>query len=151
MIAVILPFWSNFLIRVYAWVMLLGNEGLVTGTLNRILEFFSFSPVTLLHTPFAVLLGLVSVHLPFMILPLYANLEKMDMSVVDAAQDLGANAWQRFWQVIFPLSKSGIAAGSALVFIPALGMFAVPEILGGIDSMMIGNEIKQMFLDRRDW
>jgi spermidine/putrescine transport system permease protein len=105
----------------------------------------------LLFTPFAVLIGLVYVHLPFMVLPLYANLEKHDPALLDAAQDLGANAWQRFWRVTFPLSLPGVFAGAALVFIPAFGIFAIPDILGGTTGIMIGNVIKQQFLDTRDW
>ena len=105
----------------------------------------------MLFTPFAVIVGLVYVHLPFMVLPLYANLEKHDPALLDAAQDLGANAWQRFWRVTFPLSLPGVYAGAALVFIPALGMFAIPDILGGTEGIMIGNVIKQQFLDTRDW
>jgi spermidine/putrescine transport system permease protein len=101
--------------------------------------------------PFAVVVCLVYVHLPFMVLPLYANLEKHDMSLLDAAQDLGANAWQRFWKVTWPLSLPGVYAGAALVFIPALGIFAVPDLLGGTDGIMIGNLIKQQFLESRDW
>jgi spermidine/putrescine transport system permease protein len=91
------------------------------------------------------------VHLPFMVLPLYANLEKHDPALLDAAQDLGANAWQRFWRVTFPLSLPGVWAGAALVFIPALGIFAIPDILGGTEDTLIGNLIKQQFLETRDW
>src|SRR4029450_9408391 len=98
----------------------------------------------------AVLIGLVSVPLPFMVLPLYANLEKHDPSLLDAAQDLGAGAWQRFWRITFPLSLPGVYAGAALVFIPALGIFAIPDILGGPDDTLIGNLIKQQFLETRD-
>jgi len=104
-----------------------------------------------LFSPFAVLVGMVYVHLPFMVLPLYTNLEKHDPSLLDAAQDLGANAWQRFWRVTFPLSLPGIFSGSALVFIPVLGMFAIPDILGGTGDMLIGNLIKEQFLGTRDW
>jgi spermidine/putrescine transport system permease protein len=93
----------------------------------------------------------VYVHLPFMVLPLYANLEKHDPVLLDAAQDLGANSWQRFWRVTFPLSLPGVFAGAALVFIPAFGIFAIPDILGGTGGIMIGNVIKQQFLDTRDW
>src|SRR4029079_6074208 len=100
---------------------------------------------------FAVLIGLVYVHLPFMVLPLYANLEKHDPALLDAAQDLGPNAWQRFWRVTFPLSLPGVFAGAALVFIPAFGIFAIPHILGGTSGIMIGNVIQQPFLDTRDW
>jgi len=129
---VILPFASNFLIRVYAWMIILGPAGL-------------------LFSPFAVLVGMVYVHLPFMILPLYTNLEKHDPVLLDAAQDLGANAWRRFWRVTWPLSLPGVFSGSALVFIPVLGMFAVPDILGGTRDMLIGNLIKDQFLGVRDW
>lgn len=129
---VILPFASNFLVRIYAWIMLLG-------------------PINLLYTPFAVIAGMVYVHLPFMILPLYTNLEKHDPALLEAAQDLGANAWTRFWRVTFPLSLPGIFSGAALVFIPVLGMFAVPELLGGTGDILIGNLIKEQFLDNRDW
>lgn len=129
---VILPFASNFLVRVYAWMIILG-------------------PLDLLFTRFAVIVGMVYVHLPFMILPLYTNLEKHDPVLLDAAQDLGAGAWARFWRVTFPLSLPGIFSGSALVFIPVLGMFAIPEILGGKDDWLVGNMIKESFLGTRDW
>ena len=129
---VILPFASNFLIRIYARIILLG-------------------PTNLLYTPFAVIAGMVYVHLPFMILPLYTNLEKHDPALLEAAQDLGASAWTRFWRVTFPLSLPGIWSGTALVFIPVLGMFAIPELLGGTSDILIGNLIKEQFLDNRDW
>jgi spermidine/putrescine transport system permease protein len=129
---VILPFASNFLVRIYAWIMLLG-------------------PANLLYTPFAVIVGMVYVHLPFMILPLYTNLEKHDPALLEAAQDLGANGWTCFWRVTFPLSLPGVFSGSALVFIPVLGMFAVPELLGGTGDILIGNLIKAQFLEDRDW
>ena len=148
---VILPFWSNFLIRVYAWMIILGPQSVFVTLLNHIAGWFGIGPLTLLYTPFAVVVGLVYVHLPFMVLPLYANLEKHDPALLDAAQDLGANAWRRFWGVTFPLSLPGIYAGAALVFIPALGIFAIPDILGGTEGIMIGNVIKQQFLDTRDW
>ena len=148
---VILPFWSNFLIRVYAWMIILGPQSVFVTALNNVLGLFGLEPVTLLYTPFAVIVGLVYVHLPFMVLPLYANLEKHDPALLDAAQDLGADAWWRFWRVTFPLSLPGVYAGAALVFIPALGIFAIPDILGGTEGIMIGNVIKQQFLDTRDW
>ena len=129
---VILPFASNFLVRVYAWMIILG-------------------PFDLLFSRFAVILGMIYVHLPFMILPLYTNLEKHDPTLLDAAQDLGANIWHRFWKVTFPLSLPGVFSGSALVFIPVLGMFAIPEILGGKDDWLVGNMIKESFLSTRDW
>jgi spermidine/putrescine transport system permease protein len=151
LLLVILPFWSNFLIRVYAWIILLGPQSVFLGAFNRFLGWFGLEPVNILYTAAAVVIGLVYVHLPFMVLPLYANLEKHDPALLDAAQDLGANARQRFWRVTFPLSLPGVYAGSALVFIPAFGIFAIPDILGGTSGSMIGNVIKQQFLDSRDW
>ena len=148
---VILPFWSNFLIRVYAWIIILGPQSVFVGALNNALAWVGLEPVRLLYTPVAVIIGLVYVHLPFMVLPLYAILEKLDPTLLDAAQDLGAGAWQRFWRVTFPLSLPGVYAGAALVFIPAFGIFAIPDILGGTGGTMIGNVIKQQFLDSRDW
>jgi spermidine/putrescine transport system permease protein len=151
LLLVILPFWSNFLIRVYAWMILLGPNAAMARVVNTVLAWFGHEPVPLLFSSFAVLVCLVYVHLPFMVLPLYANLEKHDLALLDAAQDLGAHAWQRFWRITFPLSLPGVYAGSALVFIPALGIFAIPDILGGPEDSMIGNVIKQQFLETRDW
>ncbi|MGQ9686394.1 MAG: ABC transporter permease [Thiobacillaceae bacterium] len=148
---VILPFASNFLIRVYAWMIILGPQQALARAVNALLAVFDLGPVNLLFSPFAVLVGMVYVHLPFMILPLYTNLEKHDPVLLDAAQDLGAGAWRRFWLVTWPLSLPGVFAGSALVFIPVLGMFAVPDILGGTRDMLIGNLIKDQFLGVRDW
>ncbi len=129
---VILPFASNFLIRIYAWMLLLG-------------------PLNLLFTFWGVMIGMVYVHLPFMVLPLYVNLERHDPALLEAARDLGANAWTRFWRVTFPLSLPGIFAGGALVFIPVFGMFAVPELLGGTGDILIASLIKEQFLTNRDW
>lgn len=151
LLLVILPFWSNFLIRVYAWMIILGPNAALARTVNGVLTWFGHEPVPLLFSSFAVLVCLVYVHLPFMVLPLYANLEKHDQALLDAAQDLGANAWQRFWRITFPLSLPGVYAGAALVFIPALGIFAIPDILGGPEDSLIGNVIKQQFLETRDW
>jgi spermidine/putrescine transport system permease protein len=151
LLLVILPFWSNFLIRVYAWMIVLGPQAALARTVNSLLEWFGAGPVSLLFSSFAVLVCLVYVHLPFMVLPLYANLEKHDQALLDAAQDLGANTLQRFWRITFPLSLPGVYAGAALVFIPALGIFAIPDILGGPDDSLIGNVIKQQFLETRDW
>ena len=151
LLLVILPFWSNFLIRIYAWMILLGPQSALTKAVNLVVTAFGHEPVSLLFTPFAVIVCLVYVHLPFMVLPLYANLEKHDLALLDAAQDLGATAWQRFWKITWPLSLPGVYAGAALVFIPALGMFAVPDIIGGTEGIMIGNLIKQQFLETRDW
>ncbi len=148
---VILPFWSNFLIRIYAWMIILGPQAALARAVNGVLGLVGAGPVNLLFSPFAVLVGLVYVQLPFMILPLYANLEKHDPALLDAARDLGAGRWQRFWRVTFPLSLPGVFAGSALVFIPSLGAFAVPDILGGTRGIMIGNVIKMQFLEARDW
>jgi spermidine/putrescine transport system permease protein len=148
---VILRFASNFVIRIYAWMIVLGPQSALSQLVNDMLHLFGIAPVQLLFSPFAVLIALVYVHLPFMVLPLYTNLEKHDPSLLDAAQDLGANAWQRFWRVTFPLSLPGVFSGSALVFIPVLGMFAIPEILGGTGDMLIGNLIKEQFLVTRDW
>ncbi len=151
LLLVILPFWSNFLIRIYAWMIILGPNAALAKLVNHVLAFFGAGPVPLLFSSFAVLVCLVYVSLPFMVLPLYANLEKHDQALLDAAQDLGANAWQRFWRITFPLSLPGVYAGAALVFIPALGIFAIPDILGGPDDTLIGNLIKQQFLETRDW
>jgi spermidine/putrescine transport system permease protein len=151
LLLVILPFWSNFLIRVYAWMIILGPNAALARAVNGLLGLFGAEPVPLLFSSFAVLVCLVYVHLPFMVLPLYANLEKHDQALLDAAQDLGANAWQRFWRITFPLSLPGVYAGAALVFIPALGIFAIPDILGGPNDSLIGNLIKQQFLETRDW
>ncbi len=129
---VILPLASSFLIRIYAWIIVLG-------------------PADLLYTPFAVIAGMAYVHLPFMILPLYNNLEQHDPALLEAAQDLGAGTWTRFRRITLPLSLPGIWAGAALVFIPVLGMFAIPELLGGTRDILIGNLIKEQFLDNRDW
>ncbi|MGH8744157.1 MAG: ABC transporter permease, partial [Burkholderiales bacterium] len=148
---VILPFASNFLIRVYAWMIILGPQSAFSLVINHFLGFFGVGPVSLLFSSFAVLVGMVYVHLPFMVLPLYTNLEKHDLVLLDAAQDLGANAWDRFWKVTWPLSLPGVYSGAALVFIPVLGMFAIPDILGGTGDILIGNLIKDQFLGTRDW
>src|SRR5947207_1036728 len=151
LLLVILPFWSNFLIRIYAWMIILGPNAALARSVNGVLGAFGIEPVPLLFSSFAVLVCLVYVHLPFMVLPLYANLEKHDPALLDAAQDLGANAWNRFWRITFPLSLPGVYAGAALVFIPAVGIFAIPDILGGPNDSLIGNVIKQQFLETRDW
>ena len=151
LLLVILPFWSNFLIRVYAWMIILGPNAALARAVNALLAAFGAGPVSLLFSSFAVLVCLVYVHLPFMVLPLYANLEKHDRTLLDAAQDLGARSWQRFWRITFPLSLPGVYAGAALVFIPAFGIFAIPDILGGPADSLIGNVIKQQFLETRDW
>jgi len=151
LLLVILPFWSNFLIRVYAWVMLLGPEGALTRATNATLSVIGIGPVQLIYTPAAVLMGLVYVHLPFMILPLYANLRRHDPAWLDAARDLGARPFTTFLRITLPMSVPGLLAGAVLVFIPALGAFAVPDILGGAKGSMIGNLISDQFLAARDW
>lgn len=151
LLLVILPFWSNFLVRIYAWMIIFSPAGALTRMLNAMLDLVGVSPVTLMYSPTAMIVCLVYVHLPFMVLPLYANLEKHDPYLLDAAQDLGAGTWRRFWLITWPLSLPGITAGSILVFIPVLGMFAIPDLLGGTDGIMIGNVIKQQFMESRDW
>ncbi|MBU4393652.1 MAG: ABC transporter permease, partial [Proteobacteria bacterium] len=151
LLLVILPFWSNFLVRIYAWMIIFSPAGALTRMINGALELLGMGSVTLMYSPTAMLVCLVYVHLPFMVLPLYANLEKHDLDLLDAAQDLGAGKWRRFWLITWPLSLPGITAGSILVFIPVLGMFAIPDLLGGTNGIMIGNVIKQQFMESRDW
>lgn len=151
LLLVIIPFWSCFLIRVYAWMIILGPQSGVSVLVNHLLAFFGFSPVELLHTQVAVIICLVYINLPFMVLPLYANLEKHDYALIEAGRDLGATQLRTFLQITLPLSLPGILAGSALVFIPCIGMFVVPELVGNNDSLMIGNLIKQQFLDSMNW
>ncbi|MEB3281859.1 MAG: ABC transporter permease [Lyngbya sp.] len=146
---IIIPFWTNFLVRTYAWIVILGNEGVI----NSLLQSFQLinQPINLLFTPFAVIMGLIYGYLPFMILPLYATLERFDFSLVEASQDLGANDFRSFWRVVFPLTQRGIIAGSILVFIPAVGAFITPDILGGAKTLMVGNLIQNQFLQARNW
>jgi spermidine/putrescine transport system permease protein len=151
LLLVILPFWSNFLVRIYAWMIIFSPAGALTRMINSVLGVFGVEPITLMYSATAVIVALVYVHLPFMVLPLYANLEKHNPALLDAAQDLGADKWRRFWNVTWPLSLPGVYAGSILVFIPVLGMFAIPELLGGTDGILIANVIKQQFVESRDW
>ena len=144
---VILPFWTSFLIRVYAWVGILKPEGL----LNAALGLVGIPPADLLYTPAAVQIGLVYSYLPFMVLPLYAVLEKLDHTLLEAAADLGAPPWKSFWQVTFPLSIPGVIAGCLLCFIPMIGEFVIPDLLGGPGSLMIGRSIWMEFFANRDW
>ena len=146
---VILPFWTSFLLRVYAWMGLLGKNGIINSALMHI--GIVDSPLQLLYTDMAVYLGIVYTYIPFMILPLYANLEKMDTSLHDAAADLGARPWQVFINITLPLSIPGILAGSLLVFIPAIGEYVIPALLGGLDSLMIGRTLYDEFFVNRDW
>ena len=146
---VILPFWTSFLIRVYAWIGILKQEGL----LNHFLMSMGLisQPLSILHTETAVYIGIVYSYLPFMILPLYASLEKINPSLLEAAADLGSPPWKAFWQVTFPLSLPGVLAGSFLVFIPAVGEFVIPDLLGGSDTLMIGKTLWGEFFSNRDW
>jgi spermidine/putrescine transport system permease protein len=146
---VMIPFWTSLLLRAYAWVVILGGNGIA----NRALQFLGITdgPVNLIFTPQAVALGMVYSYLPFMILPLYAALEKFDIRLKEAAQDLGASRWHTFWRVTFPLSMPGVIAGSILVFIPSAGEFVIPNLLGGARTVLVGNLIQQQFLLARDW
>jgi spermidine/putrescine transport system permease protein len=146
---VMLPFWTSFLIRTYAWMFLLRDTGLI----NTILQSLHLirQPLPLLFNDGAVVLGLVYGYLPFMVLPLYATLEKLDPALLDAAQDLGATPWVTTWNVIVPLSRSGMLAGSLLVFIPCLGAYLTPDLLGGGKTVMIGNLVQNQFTTARDW
>jgi putrescine transport system permease protein len=146
---VMLPFWTSFLLRVYAWKMLLADNG-VFNNIALWLELIS-EPIKMMNTPFSLVLGMVYTYMPFMILPLYSNLVKMDLRLLEAAQDLGATPWQAFWRITVPLSKSGIVAGSMLVFIPCIGEFVIPELLGGPQTLMIGRVLWDEFFSNNDW
>jgi putrescine transport system permease protein len=146
---VILPFWTSFLIRVYAWMSILQDSGLINSALMGI--GIIDTPIRMLNTDFAVFIGIVYSYLPFMILPLYSTLEKMDLTLLEAAADLGCRPFSAFLRITLPLSVPGIVAGSLLVFIPAVGEFVVPELLGGPDSLMIGRVLWQEFFANRDW
>ena len=146
---VILPFWTSFLIRVYAWIGILKKDGL----LNQLLLSLGVidDPLTILNTQSAVLIGIVYSYLPFMVLPLYAALERMDESLTEAASDLGATRMTAFLTITLPLSLPGIVAGCMLVFIPAVGEFVIPDLLGGSDTLMIGKTLWNEFFRNRDW
>ncbi len=146
---VILPFWTNFLVRTYAWRMILGTDGTINETLMN-LHIIS-QPLQLLNTRFAVLVGLIYGELPFMILPIYTSIERFDFRLVEAAHDLGANDWRAFWRVVFPLTLPGVIAGCILVFIPSIGAFITPDLLGGTQGIMIGNLINQQFHGTGNW
>ncbi|MCA1336157.1 ABC transporter permease subunit [Pseudooceanicola marinus] len=149
MMLVILPFWTSFLIRVYSWMGILSQNGLLntfllwTGVISE--------PLTIMNTEIAVYIGIVYTYLPFMILPIYATLEKLDGSLLEAAEDLGCSRTSAFWLVTVPLSKPGIIAGCFLVFIPAIGEFVIPSLLGGSDTLMIGKVLWEEFFNNRDW
>ncbi|UCX05617.1 ABC transporter permease subunit [Shewanella glacialimarina] len=149
LLLVMLPSWTSFLIRIYAWMGILSNTGLV----NNFLIWLGVisEPIQMLNTNFAVYIGIIYGYLPFMILPLYATLVKLDMSLIEAASDLGSSSLNTFWKITLPLSMGGVVAGSMLVFIPAVGEFVIPELLGGPDSLMIGKVLWQEFFNNRDW
>ncbi|MCE7965802.1 MAG: ABC transporter permease [Nitrospira sp. NTP2] len=149
LLLVMLPLWTNFLARTYAWMILLRQDGLVNRWLSAI--GFTDGPLELLYTPSAVVIGLVYGYLPFMVLPLYVAIERLDPLLVDAAWDLYASRWAILIRVILPLVKPGIVAGCILVFIPSIGAFITPDLLGGAKSMMIGNLIQHEYLVVRDW
>lgn len=146
---VMLPFWTSFLVRTYAWMFLLRDTGLI----NSILQWAGLirEPLPLLYNDGAVVLGLVYGYLPFMVLPIYSTLEKLDPALLEAAADLGATPWVALWKVTIPLSLPGIIAGSILVFIPCLGAYLTPDLLGGGKSVMIGNVVQNQFTSARDW
>lgn len=146
---VILPFWTSFLIRVYAWIGLLGKEGLINTTL--IWLGLINEPIQLLNTNIAVYVGIVYTYMPFMVLPIYAALEKLDGSLLEAAEDLGCARIGAFWRITLPLSKHGMIAGCFLVFIPVLGEFVIPSLLGGTNTLMIGKVLWDEFFTNRDW
>lgn len=149
MMLVILPFWTSFLIRVYAWMGILANEGFLNQALMG-LGLIS-EPLTIINTNTAVYIGIVYTYLPFMILPIYASLERMDPSLLEAAEDLGCSRLSAFWIVTLPLARPGIIAGCFLVFIPAVGEFVIPSLLGGSSTLMIGKVLWEEFFSNRDW
>jgi putrescine transport system permease protein len=149
MMLVMLPFWTSFLLRVYAWKGILATNGIANGLLLWLGVIDT--PLHMMNTPFSLVLGMTYAYLPFMILPLYANLVKMDVRFLEAAADLGATPMQTFWRVTVPLSKSGIIAGSMLVFIPAIGEYVIPELLGGPETLMIGRVLWDEFFTNNDW
>jgi putrescine transport system permease protein len=144
-----LPFWTSYLLRVYAWKGLLDDQGVI----NNLLLWLHLidEPIRMMHTAFSMTIGMVYTYLPFMILPLYANLVKMDLRLLEAANDLGATPWTAFWLVTVPLSKNGIIAGAMLVFIPSVGEYVIPELLGGPSTLMIGRVLWDEFFSNNDW
>lgn len=149
LLLIVLPFWISFLLRVYAWMGLMNNY----GTINNFLMWTGLieQPLNIMYTDFATAVGLTYSYLPFMILPLYASLERMDMDLVEAAQDLGASRARAFWDITWPLAKPGTIAGCLLVFIPAMGEYVTPYLLGGPDSLFIGRVLFDEFFNNRDW
>jgi putrescine transport system permease protein len=148
---VILPFWTSFLIRVYAWIGILKPEGLLTLLLQTVGIFGPDQQVQIFRTDTAVFIGIVYSYLPFMVLPLYSALEKMDGTLLEAANDLGCPPWKAFWKVTFPLSLPGVIAGAMICFIPITGEFVIPDLLGGAETLMIGKTLWTEFFGNRDW
>lgn len=146
---VTIPFWTNILVRNYAWILLLRNDGVIDWVLARL--GITDQPINVLYTPLATTIGLTYSFLPYMVLPIYVSLEKLDRRLIEAAFDLGANRWHAFRRVILPLSMPGVIGGAILVFVPGLGAFISPELLGGAKSMMIGSLIQQQFGQSRNW
>jgi putrescine transport system permease protein len=144
-----LPFWTSYLLRVYAWKGLLDDHGVFNNLM--IWAHLIDEPIKMMHTGFSMTIGMVYTYLPFMILPLYANLVKMDLRLLEAAKDLGATPWKAFWLVTVPLSKNGIVAGAMLVFIPSVGEYVIPELLGGPSTLMIGRVLWDEFFSNNDW
>jgi spermidine/putrescine transport system permease protein len=149
LLLVMIPFWTNFLVRTYAWMIILRDKGLINSLLTQ--TGIITKPLPLLFNQNAVILGLFYGYLPFMVLPLYASIEKLDFSLVEAAQDLGANSFVAFRRVVLPLTMPGIVAGAIITFIPSIGAYVTPDLLGGAKAMMIGNLLQQQFLEVRDW
>jgi len=147
--AVVLPFWTSFLIRIYAWINILQRDGLLNDVLTRL--HVIDAPAAWLSSDTAIYIGIVYSYLPFMVLPLYAALEKMDETLLEAAADLGCPRWKTFWLVTLPLSLPGVAAGTLLCFIPIVGEFVIPDLLGGSETMMIGQTLWTEFFSNRDW
>lgn len=159
LMGVMLPFWTSFLLRVYAWKGLLDAQ---TGWVGRLLSAvhadhlllplgFISAPGQFMYTPFSLVLGMVYTYLPFMVLPLYGTLSKLDLQLLEAAQDLGATPWQAFWRITVPMSRAGIVAGAMLVFIPCVGEYVIPELLGGPETLMIGRVLWDEFFSNNDW
>ncbi|MFO7573212.1 MAG: ABC transporter permease [Gaiellaceae bacterium] len=149
LVLVILPFWTSLLIRTYAWIVILNDQGLANRALREV--GLVDTSVRLLYNEFAIVVGMVSTYLPLMILPIYAAIERLGPELGEAAADLGANAWKRLWTVMVPLTLPGIAAGCIFVFVPSLGNFIIPDLLGGGRRQMVGTIVQSQFLEARDW
>lgn len=149
LVLLLVPFWTNFLVRTYAWIFILRTEGLMNSVLMG--SGLITSPIEILFTEIAVVIGLVYTYLPFMVLPIYVSVEKLDHRLIDAARDLGATSRQIFKNITLPLTRAGVISGCILVFVPCLGAYITPDLLGGAKSLMMGNLIQMQFLAARDW